>query len=792
MLTNDTLLELNRMMLGLGAPVERDDQGYNQADYNSMFFYRAHTSLTPVQAYKMASTLYRYKNTQLTGYADELDATLKALDKAVKSVNIKAFTATLVNLSWGFNQNVSDWLKSWDRTNYRWTKPNGEWVLAIKWVLVDPLLDKLDCNGYDTAPVRELKAKIEAGEQPTGIQEDTPSKADTAKTFKVHIIRPKDTIDTLDLKVDYDKAIVAALGAVQGSWYSGKVWHFYISDSAKIYNNLKGCGSNIDLTELEPWKRLVDSWAVDYPMKPIPVDNLPFTPYPFQIEDIQTMLKLKKVINGNEMGCGKTFEDIMVGYSIPLPKLVICPATLRLNWVNEIRMVDPNADITVLYDNSKYTTSEWTIIGYPSVHKHLKNLEQSQFQVILADEAHYIQALNNSGNPDSLRAKAVLRLAATAGWVIPTTGTPKTNRNKNLYNILRSITHPLTHSKWAWMNYGKQYCDGQKGAWGWDFEGNSNDSELHEAIKPYMVRHLKRDVLPNLKKVRRVIPVKVDLREYDVTIAEYLANRKNKDAEQLARLMRARKILATQKVGETIDFAKEFVDAGEKIVLVTCFTEVVKILENAFAGNCVKIVGGMNDTQKEAAKQEFQHGKPQVIILNIIAGGVGLTLTAAHNLIINDYDFVPGNVVQVEDRICRGGQTEVSNIYYITAQGADVEEDFVNLLTYKSESINAAVDGGTGETVDFRSLVEKAHGITRSDRVHTIIKADDLPTVPAPKAKKASTKAPKAANTSTVNWKQYTTEQLQDKVTELGLTYTSSDNPNINRMRIIMALKKAM
>lgn len=77
-------------------------------------------------------------------------------------------------------------------------------------------------------------------------------------------------------------------------------------------------------------------------------------------------------------------------------------------------------------------------------------------------------------------------------------------------------------------------------------------------------------------------------------------------------------------------------------------------------------------------------------------------------------------------------------------------------------------------------------------RAHTIIKADELPAAPAPKAKKASTKAPKATGTSTVNWKQYTTEQLQDKVTELGLTYTPSDNPNINRMRIIMALKKAM
>lgn len=792
MLNTNELLSLNRGMLNLGAPVEIDGQGYNQVDYNSMYRFATATDLTDIEAYKMVTALHRYKSTQLTAYADELTTTLDELSKKVKTVNLVAWTATQAYLSWNFNQNVSNFIKSLDRADYHWKKPDGKWVLVMNWALLNPLLDVFEQNGFEVAHLRKFKADLANGNTPTTTVAPAQP-VDNSKVIHIHVTRSKSTVDTLEFKFDYNKDLVAVMGAIKNSYYinNTKSWHVYIEQAPEAYEALSLSKVNVDLTELEPWKALVESWSTQWTMKPIPA-NLPFTPYPFQIEDIKRFLEKKLLLNGNDMGCGKTFEDIMVGYSIDLPKLVICPASLRLNWVKEIKMVQPDADITILYDNSKYTTSEWTIIGYPSVHKHYKNLEQSNFQVLLIDEAHYCQAINNSGNPDSQRAKAVCRLAATAGWVLPTTGTPKTNRNKNLFNILRMVRHPLTRGRYAWMDYGVAYCDAHQGQWGWDFEGNSNDKELNELLTPYMVRHLKSEVLPHLKKVRRVIPVKVDLREYDALITEYLNSRKNKEAEQLARLMRARMVLATQKVGETISFAKEFIEAGDKIVLVTCFNEVVRILENAFAGNCVKIVGGMSDQAKDAAKEAFQTGAPQVIILNINAGGVGHTLTAAHNLIINDYDFVPGNIIQVEDRICRGGQTEVSNIYYITAQGADVEEDFVNMLTYKSDSINTAVDGGNGESIDFRSLVEKSAGITRSNKVWKKMSGDTLPAQAPSTKQKATQKGAQTSSGKVINWKDYSTQELEKKAAELGAVYTPNADPKINRMRIVMALKKVM
>lgn len=785
-LTIEKLQDINASMLGLGAPVEIDGQGYNKVHWSLMMSLYNQKVLTDKQQKAMLRVMIQYSNTQLTSHASDLKETLEYLEsvepkKDVLKVKVESFDSESVSISWKFNKEISEFIKGSDRKNFRWSKPEDHWVLKLFWCAADEYIDKFIEMGYDTSDISSAKAKSEE----VVLKDSDGNIIEFA--YEAFVERPDDSIDTLTLKVNYHPVIADAIKSVPYVSYnqSRAEYTFRIEDSVKMYNALIKTGKNIDLTELEPWKKLVESWNKTYTMMDLSKAPLKFTPYPFQLDDIKRMLSEKVVLNANDMGCGKTFESVATGESMPMKKLVICPATLRLNWATEILMVNPDADIKILYNNSEFTTGkDWTIIGYPSVSVFQKELEKENFQCIFIDEAHYCQAINSSGTPDSQRAKAVLRLTATAGWVYPLTGTPKTNRNKNLFNILRMIRHDLAKGQWSFIDYGRTYCDGVKGAWGWDFEGNSNDDDLNEKLNTKMIRHLKKEVLPNLKKQRVIIPVQVDLSEYNMAIAEYLQNRQNKEAEQLARLMRARKILATQKVGETIDFAREFVKNGDKIIIVTCFTEVVRLVEKAFSGNIVKIVGGMNDAQKDAAKQEFQNGSTQVLVMNIVAGGVGLTLTASHNMIFNDYDWIPGNITQAEDRICRGGQTECCMIHYITAKGADVEEDFVDMLTYKSDTINQAVDGGSGETIDFRTLVEKSAGITRSDKIRKILSDSEV------KSQENKNKTAEKKNTATVDYSNLSVEEIKRQIINLGGVPKSYENPAINRMRLVMQLKK--
>ena len=306
-----------------------------------------------------------------------------------------------------------------------------------------------------------------------------------------------------------------------------------------------------------------------------------------------------------------------------------------------------------------------------------------------------------------------------------------------------------------------------------------------------MVRHLKKDVLPHLKKQRIVTPVEVDLREYNYEISEYLNNRSNKNGEDLARLMRARKILATQKVGESIDFARNIIMEGKKVVIVTFFKEVIKAIEKAFSGNVVKLVGGMTDEAKDKAILEFQEGSAQVMAMNIVAGGVGVTLTKSYNMVINDFDWTPGNLTQAEDRICRGGQTEeYCNIYYLYAAGADMDEVFADSLSSKFSTINNAVDGGNGDSIDYIDLInqalEKSTGIKK---VRKMVKVDDIPAPTVSASVKKTTSSTKKTS-GTTEYKSMTLEELKQKAEEVGATCKEYSDDRIYRMRLVMAIKK--
>ncbi|MBR3250410.1 MAG: DEAD/DEAH box helicase [Erysipelotrichaceae bacterium] len=456
----------------------------------------------------------------------------------------------------------------------------------------------------------------------------------------------------------------------------------------------------------------------EYEMIDLSKRDLPFTPYDFQIEDIKTMLRHKRFLNSNEMGLGKTMEAVAVGESIPGKKLVVCPASLRFNWRKEIHNINKDAEIDILYSKDEYHAGkDWTIIGYPSLEKHLSSLITEGFKVVFFDEAHFIQATTR-GHAASKRAKAALELGNAIEYVYPITGTPKTNRNKNLYNILQLLKHPIASKKGSYEEYANRYCGGCY-AKGREDTKNSHDRELHERIAPWMIRHLRSEVLPDLTKQRIIIDAEVNLTEYEEAMKRYREVSKDpaltgrqRYAASLGELQRARVALAKEKIPTTIDLAKDFVNSEESVVIITCFRSVVKAIEDKFKSKCVKIIGGMNDAQKQESIDKFQSGECPILVMNVIAGGVGITLTKAHIAIVNDYEFTVGNMVQAEDRICRAGQKEHCLIYYVSAIGSMLDESFMAMLTEKSSSINAVIDGGRGETVDFVTMINEKLGIT--------------------------------------------------------------------------------
>lgn len=700
-MTHEDILKIGRSMLGLGAPIQRDNVGFNRIDFQRMEFLKDTNQLTTKQCLFVVKALRKYKKTQLVDYASDIEDTIKILqekaekeekEKGLPKVEIIRLHTDGVFIKWGYSKKASSILKeNFTRDEGFWKKnENDEWEYCLFFDSVQKF-------------VREMKEILDTKILTEQVFPSSSKKEIKKKT--ISLVRDDDSIDTLLLSSDYDKGLVDLCKKHHGKWKAEKkVWEIPFSGVMDIYDNLPE--DRFDKSSFKKWTKIFGGW--NHSPKLIDVDkitSLKWKPYDFQIEDAKKLLALKTGLNGNEVGCGKTFEQVIIGESIKMPKLVICPATLRINWEKEIKMVNPSADVSILYSDKPFSVGkDWTIVGYPSLVKFQKELEKEMFQVIMMDEAHYIQAISNSGTPDSQRAKVVLRLVALSEFVYPITGTPKTNRNKNLYNILRTIRHPLTQKKKAFLEYANTFCDAKRNRFGCDFNGNSNDEELNKEIKPFMVRHLKKEVLPNLIKMRQAMHLRVDLQEYHHYIDEYQKEKGNR-VIALSYLTKAKQSIAIQKINYTIEFAQQMVDQGEKVVVVTCFSEVVSQICKKF--NCPKIVGGMSDKDKNQAIEDFQNKDDvKVIVLNIVAGGVGVTLTSSHNMIINDIPWTTGELEQAEGRIWRSGQTDTSMIYYMVADGCKMDDILQDVITKKSMTINTAIDGGLGDEIDFRKMLE--------------------------------------------------------------------------------------
>jgi len=447
----------------------------------------------------------------------------------------------------------------------------------------------------------------------------------------------------------------------------------------------------------------------EYPLKENVEAHIPFKLREYQIEDAKKMLSLCRVLNANEMGCGKSIESVIVGESLPFPKLVICPATLRLNWRREIQLCNPSADIKILMSGDEYEIgNDWTIVSFSSLEKHKRELINSRFNAVFVDEAHYIKAVTPNGFPDSDRAAAALEICVRAKYVYPLTGTPKTGHNKDLFNIMRLIRHPLAQTRSHFEQFAEMFCDPREAPFGMTVNGNTNDRVLFRELKPYMIRHLKSEVMPDIAKVRSFIPVGVNLNAYNEIIADFLELRIQEGktaALELVLIQKLKKTLASMKVDSSIELARGFIEQGEKVIIVTCYTEVIEKITKCFGNMAVKLVGGMSDDEKYQSIEQFQNGGIQVFAMNIVAGGVGITLTASHIMLFNDFDWVPVNLIQAEDRIARIGQNYVSNIFYMYVDGAEIDEYIASVLNDKLDSINKTVDGGRGEVIDIKDMV---------------------------------------------------------------------------------------
>src|SRR5919109_331551 len=208
------------------------------------------------------------------------------------------------------------------------------------------------------------------------------------------------------------------------------------------------------------------------------------------------------------MGLGKTRQAIVaLRHAVPSgPYLVVCPASVKRNWAREISMV-ASASTHIIERGVKDLEGEWVIVNYDILSKHIDMLGRRRWAGLVFDEAHYLK------NHRSARSRLARQLAeqakATLGEgpaVYLLTGTPLTNRPRDLFVLLQLVGHPLGRS---FLAFAKRYCAAEKTEYGWQTGGASNIEELTVQLHGVMLRRSKDQVLALPPKLRTWLSIEV-------------------------------------------------------------------------------------------------------------------------------------------------------------------------------------------------------------------------------------------------------------------------------------------
>jgi SWI/SNF-related matrix-associated actin-dependent regulator 1 of chromatin subfamily A len=455
---------------------------------------------------------------------------------------------------------------------------------------------------------------------------------------------------------------------------------------------------------------------------------------PFQRAGIAYAMARPAVLIGDDMGLGKTVQaaGLINADSTVRRVLVVCPASLRLNWQRELErwLVRP-ATISIA-TTAGLPETDVVIANWDILSKLRPLIDAVAWDLAIFDESHFgktetaqrtIAAFGRRGRRRSGSKPAVPEIPGIrARRRLCLTGTPIPNRPIEIWPMLHYLDPANWKSFWA---FAKRYCGAYDNGYGWDLTGASNLEELQERLRStLMVRRLKGQVLTELPAKRRQVvelPANGCQRFVDAENEAWAAHRQEieeaeaavelskagapgdyeeavarlRKAHQIAfsEISRARHDTAVAKTPAVAEFVRDQLEGGDQsVVIMAHHHDVVRILaEELGSFGVVVLTGETPMAERQQAVDRFQAGEARVFIGGILAAGVGLTLTRASWVVFAELDWVPGNVTQAEDRCHRIGQTESVLIQHVVLQDS-LDANMANTLVAKQTVIDRALD----------------------------------------------------------------------------------------------------
>lgn len=425
-----------------------------------------------------------------------------------------------------------------------------------------------------------------------------------------------------------------------------------------------------------------------------------------------------RVMFGHGMGLGKTIQAVAsIMDRKSFPALVVCPPTLAVNWVREFakwapelrvaRLVGrtpsamPDADVWVIGDSVLQYWAETIIAAGPAA--------------LVVDESQRMK------NRKAARTKAAIEISRKLphdALVLLLTGTAIDKHHGELTSQLQILGVEHVFGQGGIFSFMDRYFP-KADPHDQYSERISVDGEalFAEMIDTFYVRHTQADVRDQLgglvvgDTLRK--PVVVEFAGKAATeyrkVREAARGSERKNA--MAQLGKLRKLAGEAKVAATVDYVLDLTDQDEQVIVFAWHRDVVDAIADKLTAKNLrvgKIYGGMKVDDVEAAKDRFQAGQDNVIILNITAGGTGHTLTAARHVVFAEYAWNSTDMDQCEARANRIGQTrDVVSHWLIGANGEQtIDERLIDILNRKALTTSTAIDGRTEIAIDVEEVTE--------------------------------------------------------------------------------------
>ncbi|MFW2335101.1 DEAD/DEAH box helicase [Ilumatobacter sp.] len=420
----------------------------------------------------------------------------------------------------------------------------------------------------------------------------------------------------------------------------------------------------------------------------------------------------------DDMGLGKTATTLAHLVERPGPHLVVCPLSVVHNWESESRRFTPGLSVVVHHGSGRQqggpalfglADADLVITTYGLLPRDVDALSSVDWTTVVLDEAQMVK------NPSTKAAKAVRQLGAAQKLAL--TGTPVENRLSELWSILDACNPGLLGSQ---KGFREQYAGPIE---------RTNDPDaaarLRTLTQPFVLRRTKADrrLLPDLPdKLEQIAYAQLTKEQaalYQQVVDQLLVDAKETEGMQrrgrvLAALTRLKQICnhpahalkdgsrlagRSGKLNRFDELVDELLDVDERALVFTQFREMGDLLQvhvrERFSIAAPFLHGGVSRASRDRMVADFQSGEaPPLLLVSLKAGGTGLNLTAASQVIHYDRWWNPAVEDQATDRAWRLGQQRTVNVHKLVCQGT-VEERIGQVIDEKRAIADAVI--GTGE-----------------------------------------------------------------------------------------------